>query len=241
MKKYLITLNVCACAIFASGCGPSETSQKTEGDSGWVDLFDGKSLAGWKHSTLGTATYTVVDGMIRGETVEGSPNSFLLSEEQYGDFELEFDVKVHDSLNSGVQIRSREKTEADLATSGKEGKPAKDLGRFFGPQVEIESSPGQAGYIYGEATGMGWLSPEPQDTAHAHEYMKNGEWNHFRIVAKGPRIETFINGSAVADLSHAVIFESHPSGHIGLQVHGIKAGTGPYDVFWKDIKIKKLY
>ncbi len=210
-------------------------------EEGWVSLFDGKSLDGWKHSTLGTAKYSVVDGTIKGETVEGSPNSFLISEKEFGDFELEFEVKVHDSLNSGVQIRSREKTEADLATSGKDGKPAKDLSRFFGPQCEIEASPGQAGYIYGEATGYGWLSPEPQQKPEAStKLMKNGEWNQFRIVAKGARIQTFINGQPVADLTHDGIYQTHPKGHIGLQVHGIKAGTGPYDVAWRNLRIKPL-
>ncbi len=209
-------------------------------DGGWTSLFDGKTLKGWKPSSLGAATYAVVDGTIRGETVEGSPNTFLLSEGQYGDFELEFEVKVHDKLNSGVQIRSREKSEADLATSGRDGKPATDLKRFFGPQVEVEASPGQSGYIYGEATGHGWLSPEPQDAAHAHSHMKNGEWNHFRVVAKGARIQTFINGQAVADLTREDVYKTHPKGHIGLQVHGIKAGTGPYDVAWRNLRIRPL-
>lgn len=206
----------------------------------WTELFDGASLKGWKPSTLGSAKYEVVEGAIKGETVEGSPNTFLLSEKEYGDFELEFEVKVHDSLNSGVQIRSREKTEEDLATTGKNGKPAKDIDRFHGPQVEIEASPGQAGYIYGEATGRGWLSPEPQDSAHSHEFVKNGEWNKFRIVAKGPRIQTFINGEKVADLTDEEIYKTHPKGFIGLQVHGIKKGTGPFDVFWKNIRIREL-
>lgn len=233
MKKHLIPLFVAASFLTAS------FSSAADSGDGWVSLFDGKTLNGWKHSTLGTAKYSVVDGTIHGETVEGSQNSFLLSEGEYGDFELEFDVKVHDSLNSGVQIRSREKTEADLATSGKDGKPATNITRFFGPQVELEASPGQAGYIYGEATGFGWLSPEPQDENHAHNHMKNGEWNHIRVVAKGPRIQTFINGEAVADLTHEVIFKSHPSGHLGLQVHGIKAGTGPFDVSWKNIRLRE--
>ena len=229
-----LTLGACS----ESG-GEKATSDAAAGD-GWVDLFDGETLKGWKNSTLGTAEYSVVDGAIYGETVEGSPNSFLLSEKEYGDFEIEFDVKVHDSLNSGIQIRSREKSEADLAASGKDGKPAKDLNRFFGPQVELEASPGQAAYIYGEATGRGWLSPEPQDKAHSHEHMKNGEWNHIRIVAQGVRIQTFINGNAVADLSDEGIYESHPKGHFGLQVHGIKKGTGPFDVSWKNIRINEL-
>ena len=207
---------------------------------GWVSLFDGKTLDGWKPSTLGNATYEVKDGTIYGKTKEGSPNTFLLSEKQFGDFELQFEVKVHDKLNSGCQIRSREKTEEDLVTTGKGGKPAKDLNRFHGPQVEIESSPGQSGYIYGEATGRGWLSPEPQEKGHSHDYVKNGEWNQFRIVAKGARIQTFINGNTVADLSDEKIYETHPKGHIGLQVHGIKKGTGPFDVAWRNIRIKEL-
>jgi hypothetical protein len=234
MKKHLIHL------FAAAGFLAAPFSIAADSGDGWVSLFDGKTLDGWKHSTLGTAKYSVVDGAIHGETVEGSPNSFLLSEGEYGDFELEFEVKVHDSLNSGVQIRSREKTEADLATSGKDGKPATDMDRFFGPQVEIEASPGQAGYIYGEATGFGWLSPEPQVKDHAHSHMKNGEWNTIRVVAKGARIQTFINGEAVADLTNEVIFKSHPKGHLGLQVHGIKAKTGPFDVSWRNIRIREL-
>jgi hypothetical protein len=233
MKKYLITSAFALLAL-----GSSAIVAEPAGD--WVSLFDGKTLTGWKPSTVGTATYAVVDGAIRGETVEGSPNTFLVSEAQYGDFELEFEVKVHDSLNSGVQIRSREKSEADLAASGKDGKPATDLARFFGPQVEVESSPGQSGYIYGESTGLGWLSPEPKDNSHSHDHVKNGEWNKFRVVAKGARIQTFINGASVADLTQEEVYKTHPKGHIGLQVHGIKAGTGPFDVSWKNIRIRPL-
>lgn len=209
--------------------------------SGWVQLFDGKTLNGWKHSTLGTAKYSVVDGAIKGETVEGSPNSFLLSENQYGDFELEFEVKVHDKLNSGCQIRSREKTDEDVkgGGDGKKKKKHNDKGRFFGPQVEIEASPGQAGFVYGEATGRGWISKEPGEGA-AHEHLKNGEWNKFRIVAKGARIQVWINGNAICDLTDQGIFETHPKGRIGLQVHGIKKGTGPFDVYWKNIRVKTL-
>lgn len=197
--------------------------------AGWTSLFDGKTIEGWEIKS-GFATYEVKDGAIHGTTAEGSPNSFLCSKEQYGDFELEFEVKVHDQLNSGVQIRSQLKdVEKD-----------KHGGRVFGPQVEIESSPGQSGYIYGEATGLGWLSPEPQDKAHSHSHIKNGEWNHYRIVAKGPRIQTWINGEAVADLTHEEIYQTHPKGFIGLQVHGIGNNPGPYDVWWRNLRIKTL-
>jgi len=213
--------------------------------SPWTDLFNGKDFDGWKHDPLGKAKYAAVDGAIHGVTVEGSTNSFLYTEKAYGDFELEFEVRVHDSLNSGVQIRSREKSAADVeAEAKKSGKEVKNknasIGRFFGPQVEIESSPGQAGYIYGEATSYGWLSKEPQDKKHAHKAMKNGEWNKFRVVAKGPRIQTWINGQPIADLTHEGIYETHPSGHIAVQVHGIQPGTGPYDVSWRNLRIREL-
>jgi len=216
------------------------TDDTADADEGWVSLFDGETLAGWRPSTLGTATFEAVDGTIRGLTAEGSPNTFLLSEGEYGDFELEFEVKVHDELNSGVQIRSREKTEADLAFSGRDGQPATDLNRFFGPQVEVEASPGQSGYIYGEATGRGWISPEPQDREHAHEHVVNGEWNHYRVVARGANIKTYINGEPVADLTDEALYETHPRGRIGLQVHGIKRETGPFDVAWRNLRLREL-
>lgn len=205
-------------------------------DDGWVRLFDGKTLDGWEPAAHGKATYEVVDGTILGTTVEGSPNTFLASKEEYADFELEFEVRVDDELNSGVQIRSREKSKQDISNSGGKGQ----LGRFHGPQVEIEKSPGQSGYIYGEATGYGWLSPEPQQEPSAeHNFIKNGQWNKYRVVAVGPRIQTWINGHPVADLSHEGIYKTHPRGRIGLQVHGIAAGSGPFQVAWKNIRIKK--
>ena len=203
-----------------------------DGD-GWKSLFDGKTLKGWTQKN-GTAKYEVVDGTIHGTTNEGSPNSFLCSNQEYGDFELEFEVKVHDSLNSGCQIRSKTK-ETDSE------KKNEKFGRVYGPQCEIEASGAngaEAGYIYGEATGRGWLTSE--EDLKPHKKMKDGEWNKFRIVAKGPHIHTWINGEAVADLTDKEIYQTHPKGFIGLQVHSIKAGTGPYDVAWKNIRIKVL-
>jgi PhoPQ-activated pathogenicity-related protein len=210
----------------------------------WTDLFDGKTLNGWKMAEHGKADYSVKDGTILGKTVEGSPNSFLMSEQEFGDFELEFEVKVDNDLNSGVQIRSRGKTESDVAaegaTTGTKPTGEAGLGRFHGPQVEIARSPGYAGYIYGEATPYGWLSEEPKDGQHEHEFFKNEDWNKYRIVAKGNRIQTWINDHPVADLSHDGIFKSHPRGHIGLQVHGIESGTGPFEVQWRNIRIREL-
>lgn len=195
-----------------------------------VSLFDGKTLNGWIQKN-GTATYVVKDGTVLGTTAEGSPNSFLCTEKEYGDFELTLEVKLNNNeLNSGIQIRS--------TTAAPEG-DAK-FGRVNGPQVEIEAAGAegaQSGYLYGEACG-GWMTPDAE--AKRSKAFIDGDWNEYRIVAKGPRIQTWINGEAIEDLSDAAKFESHPKGFIALQVHGIGAGQGPYSVQWRNIKIKEL-
>ena len=194
-----------------------------------VSLFEGKTLKDWGWTQRnGTATYRIENDMIVGTTNEGSPNSFLCSDKEYGDFELEFEVKVHNALNSGVQIRSQ--TKGGTKT-----------GRVNGPQVEIEASGengAEAGYVYGEATGRGWLTPEERLKPHKH--LKDGKWNKFRVVAKGPRIQTWINGKMIEDLTDEPIYQTHPKGFIALQVHGIAKGTGPFDVAWRKISIKVL-
>jgi hypothetical protein len=189
---------------------------------GFVDLFNGKDLTGWTQRN-GTATYRVEGDSIVGTTTPGSPNSFLCTDKLYGDFELTFDVKVDTELNSGVQIRSQ--SEGDTPE-----------GRVNGPQVEIATN-GTAGYIYGEAAG-GWMTPD--DKRKPHQVFRDGEWNSYRIVAFGNRIETWVNGEPIADLVHEQRYKSHPKGFIALQVHGIGSNQGPYEVRWQNLKLRDL-
>jgi len=194
--------------------------------AGWVDLFDGQTLKGWTQRN-GTATYRVEDGAIVGKTSEGSPNSFLCTDKRYGKFELTFEVMVDDSLNSGVQIRSH--------TRGNDPN-----GRVNGPQVEIEASGpsgAHAGYIYGEAAG-GWMTPE--DKLVPHKHFKDGQWNAFRVLAVGPTIKVWINDVMISDLTHAEKYKTHPEGFVGLQVHGVGAGAGPFEVRWRNLKIREM-
>jgi len=143
----------------------------------WVDLFDGKTLAGWtqKNAILGT-------------TAKGSPNSFLCTEKLYGDFELEFEVNVDSRLNSGVQIRSNSYKEYNNR-------------RVHGYQVEIATN-GTAGYIYDEAR-RGWLSKNRKDPA-ANAAFKDGRWNKYNVVCKGDSIKTWVNGVPVANVVDAM-------------------------------------
>ncbi len=193
-----------------------------QGDSGFVDLFNGKDLEGWTQRN-GTATYRIEGDSIVGKTAEGSPNSFLCTDKLYGDFELTFDVKVDSALNSGVQIRS--KCEGDTPE-----------GRVNGPQVEI-SLDGMAGYVYGEAAG-GWMVPD--EDRKSHKLFNDGEWNSYHVVAFGNKIETWINGNRITDLTHEERFLSHPKGFIGLQVHSIGGGQGPFEVRWRNLKLRDL-
>lgn len=197
-------------------------------DSGWQPLFDGKTLEGWEVKS-GFATFRVEDGTIVGQTAAGSGNTFLCTREPFGDYELVFEVLLENKeLNSGVQIRS-------LLREGSHG------GRVHGPQVEIASRPGRSGFIYGEGLGR-WLSPEPtsqDESLPQHSQFKTGEWNEFRVRAVGPRIQTWINGEPIADLTEAEIYATYPKGLIGLQVHGIGQRQGPYQVRWRNIKIRQ--
>ncbi len=204
---------------------PAAKNAAAENDGakqGFVDLFNGKNLDGWTQRN-GTATYRVEGDTIVGKTSTGRANSFLCTDRLYGDFELTFEVKLDAGLNSGVQIRSQSKG----------GTPS---GRVNGPQVEIAVG-GPAGYVYGEAAG-GWMTPD--DDREPHEHFIDGRWNHFRVLAVGPKIQVWINGEQVSDLTHQERYQSHPKGFIGLQVHAIKAGTGPYEVKWRKLKLRDL-
>ena len=199
-------------------------------------IFDGKTLEGWTQKN-GTATYVVKDETILGTTKEGSPNSFLCSNKLYGDFELQFEVKlINNELNSGVQIRSQTKVLND-----KEKKRGDKFGRVNGPQVEIEATRdkgAESGYIYGEACG-GWMPPK--DKLKPHKHFKDGEWNKYRVLAEGARIQTWINGNQVSDLVDKEKLKTHPKGFIGLQVHGVRKGSGPYSVTWRNIKVREIH
>lgn len=190
----------------------------------WISLFDGKTLEGWEQKN-GTAKYEVKDDAILGSTAEGSPNSFLCSKKNYGDFALEFEVKLlNDALNSGVQFRSH-------------SKPDYRDGRVHGPQVEIEASPGQAGYIYGEASTGAWISPDADNKP--TELFKNGEWNKYRVRAVGPRVQVWLNGEKVTDVTNAKDLNAKDPGFIGLQVHSFK-GPHPSQVMWRNIRIREI-
>jgi hypothetical protein len=228
------------CAAFMAGCSQS-TAGKGED---WTHLFDGKTLDGWVQRG-GKAKYTVSDGVIVGETVLNTPNSFLCTEKEYADFILEVEFLVDDTLNSGIQIRS-------------ESKPDYQNGRVHGYQVEIDPSTkpydkepknllanGQpappdesrswSGGIYGEGK-RGWLFNLTKNAA-ARKAFKHGQWNLYRVEAVGDTIKTWVNGVPAADFKDKPE-ELVPKGFIALQVHG--SSTAGLQIMWRNVRIKVL-
>ena len=93
-------------SIFGLTFTEPDTSVSLDKDTlQWQDLTPPEDLKGWK-VCCGPARYEVKNGVVTGTTVPGSPNTFLITEKKYGDFELEYEFKVDSRLNAGVQIRS---------------------------------------------------------------------------------------------------------------------------------------
>lgn len=187
---------------------------------GWRPLFNGKDLTGWQQVN-GKAPYAVLDGAIVGTVVADSPNSFLATEEAFGDFVLEFEVKQEGLSNSGVQFRSLSKAEVQN-------------GRVHGYQCEIDDTDrAWTGGIYDEAR-RGWLYPVDLNPRARTLYMP-GRWNHFRIEAIGSDLRTWVNGVAVAH----VVDDMTPRGIIALQVHAVQRPEQVGNrVYWRNLRIQ---
>ncbi len=197
----------------------SISCKKERGEAPWRPLFNGQSLNGWSVKG-GEAVYEVRDGFIVGKTVANTPNTFLVTDEVFGDFILELEYQVDPSMNSGIQIRSN-------------SFPYYQNGRVHGYQIEIDPSDRSwSAGIYDEGR-RGWLYPL-EDNVEAQEAFKQNKWNHYRIEAIGDTIRTWINNIPAAHL----IDEQTGQGFIGLQVHSI--GTDQMEnteVLWRNIRI----
>lgn len=198
--------------------------------AGRTDLFDGKTLVGWIRYG-GEHEYTVRDGLIIGKVVEGETSSYLCTDRHFGDFELTFEVKyLVGGVNSGCQLRSLIREEDGEKKFMKKG-------AIYGPQVEINlRTNNDSGNIYGQGLGTDYLKPKKKSI----KSFRPTEWNCIRVVANGPRIQTWINGEAVADIVNEEVYRMNPKGMIGLQIHKVKEGTGPYEIAWKNIRITEL-
>jgi hypothetical protein len=172
----------------------------------------------------GNATFRLDNGELIGTSAANSPNTFLITNHEYSDFELLLEFKADPKLNSGVQIRSQVVGGFD-----------KRDGPVRGPQVEID--PSDRAYtagLYDEAR-RGWLY-RMIDAPYARRAFKPSDWNRLRIVAKGPLVETWING-----VPGAAAFDALDTrGHIALQVHGVGGESAPLEVRFRNLRVREL-
>lgn len=190
------------------------------GQDNWQSLFNGKDLKGWKQLN-GQAKYEVKNNEIIGTTVLNQPNSFLVTEEVYGDFILELEFKLDAEMNSGLQFRS-------------ESKPEYQNGRVHGYQMEIDPSPrAWTGGIYDEGR-RDWLYTLEYNPAAKTAY-KKADWNKCRIECFGNVLRTWVNGVPTGH----VVDNLTPKGFIALQVHSIsKPEEEGKQIRWKNIRIQ---
>jgi hypothetical protein len=205
LSKYSILI------LIVTGCASQAQQQCTA-------LFDGHSLNGWQ--LIGDANITVEDGVIIGRAVHGIPNSFLRTELVYGDFDLRLEFKVDAGFNSGVQFRSAQavgpRQWSHQAGNGQLREITNEPGQVFGYQAEIDPSErGWTAEIY-EERARGWLQTFAKEPA--ARQIETDTWHRLRIRANGDSIQTWLDGSPVADLTDSM----RADGFIALQVHAVR-------------------
>lgn len=210
-------------------------SRPSSADDAGTPIFDGMSLEGWEGKP---EFWRVEDGAIVGETTADRPtdgNTFLIWRQGLvDDFELTLRYRLRNH-NSGVQYRSRDL--GDFVVGGYQA----DIhdGEFTGIVYEekgrsILSQRGERVVI--GADGKKQAGEPIGDAAELQKAIRPGEWNDYRIVARGPKLQHFINGQLMSEVLDEQADKRSLQGILALQLH---AGP-PMKVEFKDIRLKRL-
>ncbi len=223
------TLTLAACGAAQEEPQAMNTLTDAERAQGWVLLFDGQTLDGWRGYNMQglPESWAAVDGTLARVGRGGD----LITEAQYESFELAFEWRVETAGNSGVFYRGVEGQEV-IYHSAPEYQVLDDANHRDG-QSPLTS----AGSNYG-------LNPAPRGIVKAA-----GEWNSGRIVVRGQKVEHWLNGTRVVEYelgseawAETVAnskFVEWPAygvaerGHIGLQDHGDP-------VWYRNMKLRVL-
>jgi hypothetical protein len=179
-------------------------------EKGFVPLFNGKDLSGWKLVGGHGPGYVVKDGLLVCPA-EGGGN--LFTEKEYANFVFRFEFKVEPGGNNGVGIRAP--YEGDAAYQGMEIQILDDQHERYKGQIRSEQHHGSVYDVIPARTGF--LKPA-------------GEWNEEEITANGSRIRVKLNGVIILDadlniVQEEAVLKKHPglrrkSGHLGFLGHG---------------------
>ena len=185
----------CLCLPFAQAGGEKKS------DDGWVQLFNGKDLTGWKTHPKDKAKWEVKDGVIVGS----GPAGHLFSERgDYENFHLLFEAKINDKGNSGQYFR------ATFAN----GFPP-------GYEAQINSTHGdkvRTGSLYADGR---WLTSSPPKKRRKmlvyDQLVKPDTWFTQEVIADGNHIIIKVNGKTTVDFIDAK--NRHSKGHFAVQQH----------------------
>jgi hypothetical protein len=189
---------ICA-AIMAVSLASSLPAQNSS--DGLQSIFTGKDLAGWKVPDP-NPFWKVVDGVLVGENDEKLKGHVLHTEKSYTNFVLELEARWSGEIDSGVMLRAPElQVQFGVSRSLK-----RDMtGSFYVTKTAFQP---KAGY------------PDASQAKNVVKLFKPGDWNRFRIEAKGDTFTVWLNGEQVSQFKDANYSGGAP---IGLQVHpGLK-------------------
>ena len=224
-------------------------------DTEFASIFDGRSLKGWhpsaktghsRASTNRTAGKWVVEkaAIVGTQDIPGN-GGILLTDEQYGDFEVSLEMNNDFGPDSGLFLRSSE--------DGKAWQAMIDYhkgGNLMGIYGEgLDAKPSVRNYSFGDTpeiinvvTNAATPSPVPLPVLpESWKYFwRHGQWNELRARIEGnpPHITTWINGVKFMEWQEKEV--RHPAtGSIALQVHGGGNHTNEF-VRYRNIRVKKL-
>ena len=196
--------------------GGLTTMAQASREGGWVPLFNGKDLNGWKKN--GDEKWIAEQGTILCEST-ANKYGYLTTEKTYRDFVLRLKFKGEAAGNSGLFFHAR--------ITGIDPQHGPDI---EGMQVEVDPSVGKhTGGLY-ESGGRGWVI---MPTAEGERALRPGEWNDLEASVRGNRIVIHLNGVQVTDYIDAS--PKFTDGVIGLQIHT----GGGVKMRWKDIYIQE--
>lgn len=226
-------------------------------ENGFVAIFDGKSLANWEGDT---AYWSVEDGKLVGQITPEKllkTNSFIIWRGgTTADFELKTDFRITENGNSGINYRSEKVADIPNALRGYQadidgknnytGQNYEERGRttlaYRGEAVTVNSQPDakKEGSLRAHVKNNAWTVREVTGSLGGKDSLKSlikaDEWNTCHIIAKGNRLQHFINGALMSDVTDNDEVNGKRSGLLGVQVH---VGP-PMKVEYRNIRLKQL-
>lgn len=240
--------------VISIGCKVSNSSQN---EKGFVDIFDGKTLNNWE----GDSNYwRVENGNLVGEITPQTllkTNSFITWKGgEPANFELKGEVNITEKGNSGINYRSEKLSDIPFALKGYQadidganrytGQNYEERGRttlaYRGQITNINPQSGsmKPEDVRAKVKNNAWSDLNIVGTLGSSDSLKTKikiqDWNSFHLIIKGNRLQHFINGILMSDVTDNDAINGKSKGILGVQVH---VGP-PMKVQYRNLRLKQL-